>query len=76
MIHVLYFTWEPSQFLSIGKVLDPHLDFGELIQDIEFGQVEAIVSVDQGGVLHDYKIEPATASPAACCSSVLPANLL
>lgn len=76
VIYVIYFTWESGQFLSISKVLDSNLDFRELIEDIKFGQVEAIVSVYQGGVLHNNKIEPATASSAACCSSVLATDFL
>lgn len=46
-------TWEALDFLPIYDVLDGHLDLLKVVQDIELGQVQAIVPVDQAGMLHD-----------------------
>jgi hypothetical protein len=56
---------ETLQFLSLVGVADGDLDLVEVVEDIEFGQVQRRVAVDLVGVLDDDEIEPAAAAAAA-----------
>ena len=53
------------------EVLGRDLDLGEVVENVELGEVERVVAVDEGGVLHDDEVEPAAASATAGRGAVL-----
>ena len=69
-------TRETFELLAIQQVLGSDLDLLELVQDVELGQVERSVAVDQSRVLHDDQIEPTASSASSSRSTVLGSNLL
>lgn len=69
-------TREPIEFLPVESVLDGNLDLCKVIQDVELGEIQDVVSVDQARVLHDDEVEPATAPPPAGRDAPLAPNFL
>ena len=69
-------TREALQRLALVHVLGRDLDFSEVVEDVELGEVERVVAVDERGVLHDDEVEPAATSTAASRGAVLAADFL
>lgn len=69
-------TREPPEFFAVYVILNGYLDFGKVVEDVEFREVEAIVSVYQAGVLHDDQVEPATAPSPSGGNSVFSSDFL
>jgi hypothetical protein len=64
------------ELLAVDLVRRADADLGQLVEDVELGQVEGGVAVDQRRVLDDDEVEPAAPSSAARGRAVFGADLL
>ena len=55
--------------LSVESIAHTYLDFLKAIENIELGQIERSVSVDEIGVANEAEIEPSTTTRAPCGGS-------
>ena len=62
--------------LAVDGILDGHLDLGKGFQNIQLGQVEHVVAIDEAGMLHDDQIKPTSTAAASSRRAVLSPNLL
>ena len=69
-------TRETSQLLAIELVPDGDFNLREFVEDVQLGEVEAVVSVDHVRVLEHDEIKPSTAAATACGGPVFSANFL
>jgi len=59
-------TREPEELLPVDEVLYPDLDLLQLIEDVELGEVQDIISIDTVRVTEHDEVEPATTATTAC----------
>jgi len=69
-------TRESFKFFSVQLVPYCNLDLSQLVENIEFGEVEVVIAIDQLRVLEDHKVEPAGATSTSSRGPVFMANFL
>lgn len=68
--------WEARQFLAVVLVARCHLEFLEVVQDVELGQIQTRVAIDQARVAQHDEVQPAASSSSTGRDTVLGAHLL
>jgi len=72
----LWICGESVELLALVRVRCGNLEFFEVVEDVEFGEIEGRVVVAGVRVFDDDEVEPAAASFAACCDANFVADLL
>lgn len=62
---------EGFERFTIEEIFGTNLDRFEVVENIEFGQVERGVAVDQCRVLHDDEIQPSASTSSTSCDTEL-----
>lgn len=62
--------------LAIDGVPDGHLDLREGFQNVQLGQVQHVIAIDEAGMLHDNEIQPTSTATTSSRRAVLSTNLL
>ena len=69
-------TRETGDFLLIDEVFDRYLDLIKVVEDIQLGEVQGVIAVNQARMLHHHQVKPTTAPATASGRTVLAANFL
>lgn len=69
-------TRETDDLLPVNEVLDADLDLRERVEDVEFGEVEAVVAINHGRVFHHDEVKPPATSAAPSRGSPFSADFL
>lgn len=67
---------ETLDLLAVQDVLGGDLDFLKLVEDIQFGQVQTGVTVNEGRVSHDDQVEPTTTTSSTSGDTPLGSDFL